>query len=253
MEKSYLVWRKNVRVLLVCTLLYILAIPMNVLYTNTFVLNVGFLPARLTTYRVYGTLTYGMRGHLFGAHGMHPDSICGLLNEIETYHSAESNPSKIYLKTILEYGFNFRDIYIKVLDVNGETHWLSPVSFPDKQFSKYKLMRQYRYFEVSETEAKSQSRLIWINLVSINNKTLIVWVSKLLDLINRTIVIPIVFIVALVLTIMLLYRKYPVEPTRKRKYTFAVVFVLGFPIITLIIHYLICIICRLGLLIYTYI
>lgn len=250
MEKVYLAWRKSVKILLICTLLYIVGIPTNVLYTNTFVKDIGFLPARLTTYRIYGTQNYGMYGHAFGADGLHPDSIVGFA--IQTYNVDKSKQSKLYLKTIVEYGFNFRDIYIKILDVNDEVHWLSLFSFPYEQNNKYKC-EDYRYREVPEIEAKSQSRLIWINLFNNGVRNMIVWFFKFLDLINRTVVIPIILLIALILTVILLVRQYPFEYGKKIKYNMAVIFVIGFPLITWIIRHLICMICRLGLWVYTYI
>lgn len=216
---------------------------MNVLYTNELVnTNYGILPDGFVPYKERGSDNYGM----YQSCGLHPDSLTSCL---DIYDNQGTHLYDICMKTIVEYGFNYKDIILKIEDRDGNNHWISSFYKKSKIFG-FIDVRSIFFNEISEQEAKSYPRLIWIDLISNNPYVLF---GQLVDMINRLFVIPIVFIVAAILTIILLYRKYTVEQEKRLKYTTAIIFVLGFPLIMWLIRHLICLLCRLGLWIFTFI
>lgn len=243
-QKVIKIWELLVCTLSACAIFYLLTIIPNNLYTNGLVFSNIYMPYNLIIDYAKDFQVYDVKENSGFYFLSKYNSSVG--KHTLLYDNKGIAIDSILVDDVIQYKFNYNQIFFNVTGQNGGTMWLaaqkSPIVINGKRWNKLHCIR------VSEKEVLECTRLVWINLAEQYRG----W--KKIDRINRLLIIPIAWIISIALTIYLLVKLHQnqnIEQKRKKQFVLSAIFVLGFPLIMVIIRLLIRILWRLGLWIYT--
>lgn len=227
-------WRVLNCALFVSSALFLLTIIPNSLFTNAFVLNPVYLPFDAVVGfepNAYSICTKGTIHQLIET------------NTVSIYNESEDTVESIVIKEPTMYGFNYNELYIKVIDNNEMAYWLQTKESNSSKKSKH--LDDVYYVHVTEEEARHHPSLIWIDL---ENQ----WRGwKSVDLLNRFILLPLLWVISFVITIILYRRRKMIESELTLKDDRMEVVVCVYPLICLLLSYVVRWLWQFGLWMYT--
>lgn len=231
MVDFYRFWRVACYLLFLSSILFLLGVIPNSLYTNALVFSRAYLPfsAQVNFASEYNRYAISIKGAEYIIK----------TNTITIWDEVFGKKSEITVDEPILYAFNYRELYIKVLDQDGNDIWLKPF------FSEIQSSKRVCFIHVTEDKVVSHHRLIKIDLAN-------QWRGwKRFESFNRIILLPLFWLISLALTLCLYFRKSVKNPRQSTINEAMAVIVCVFPLFIFLLFKCVCWGWQLGLWIYT--
>ena len=228
MDVVYKIWRVTVIILMVFLFFFTLVTIPKALYSTSFAEREAFLPYNCKI--VQEGLNY-------------TDWYYDVGNSGPIYVNSRNgqNVDTTWVKTILEYGFNYSNLVFKIKTVDDNIFFLKPEE--DTYITR-------RYNKLNEYEVVSTPRFIWINLYDF---PLFYTICGLIDMCAVYVIIPIIYLICCGCILVFFFKNHPLFKENPFRFYILSIMIFVYPLICVFIYYLVLYLWRFGLWMYTFI